>query len=172
MEKRELFGHPGAALTAKLRVWHQKLLKDAKRGDRARLRRASTIEEAALTPEFYGLLRDLDLDPQDLEPTQLQGLAALGILAAWVDQDSQGRSLGKTLGAQPGSDKPVVSIPRFRRLLTSDDLEVRLETLRRLIFLVGKAVDLHEIAAVIFHWNSARQRQLAYDYYSTIPASK
>jgi len=157
---------------SRLGEWHQELLKKESRGDRAQLRRAATLEEAALAPAFYRMLQSLRLPEQDLTPEALKALAALAMIAARVDTNLSSRRLGLSLGTQTGKKDPEVSEARFRRLLESADLEERLAILRRLVALIDKTVDLREIAAVLLDWNADRRRQLAYDYYTGFgPAS-
>jgi len=165
MTPRYLFSHPNAPEVKRLREWHQNLLLQPNRGERARLRRASSPEEAALAPAYHELLRRIG--PQDLKPAQMAGLAALAVVAAGVDLDLPQHHLGKSLGSKPGSQQAPVSEARFRRLLTSDDLEARFDVLRRLVALLGKSADLVELGGALLDWNANRRRQLAYDYYST-----
>jgi CRISPR system Cascade subunit CasB len=150
---------------ARLREWHQKLIAKDARGDRAQLRRAATPLEAALVPAFYRMLDDLRLPERDLTPDALTALAALAMIAARVDTHVS-RRLGLSLGKQPGQKEPVVSEARFRRLLESADLEERLAILRRLVAIVDKTADLHEIVGALFAWDAERRRKLAYDYYT------
>ncbi len=156
----------GPAEKQRLREWHQKLVGKEERGERAQLRRAATLEEAALAPAFYGMLRDLRLPEAELTPDALEALAALAMVAARVDAHVP-RRLGLSLGKQAGQKDPVVSEARFRRLLEAEDLEERLAILRRLVLMIDETADLHEIAGILFDWkNPERRRQLAYDYYT------
>lgn len=166
MSFRPLFRSPESPETALLREWHHDLIGPEKRGQRAGLRRTK-VEEAILEPEFYRLVQRLGISPEELAPEQMEGLAALAVLAAELDKDTPNRSLGHSLGSTPpGSSRPPVSEARFRRLLTTMELKPRFNVLRRLIPLLGRSADLQQVAAVLLDWTSNRQRQLAYDYYS------
>jgi CRISPR system Cascade subunit CasB len=161
-----------------LRSWHEDLLEQRRRGDRARLRRAGTIEEAAMAPAFHELLRRLGVVPTaDLRDDSrlLTGLAALAALAAGVQGgDAAGPTtrLGSTLAqARKGSTSARVSAARFRRLLESEEIGERFAVLRRLLPLVDRRVDLVELAGVLCDWQPARRRRLAYDYYANAPVT-
>jgi CRISPR system Cascade subunit CasB len=169
---RKLFRSPDGNEANVLRAWHTVLLDD--RGERARLRRARTPEDAAMTPGFHQLLRRLDLAPRaehgglPVAPRQLAALAGAAALAARIDGDLPGTRLGATLrGPDPGS--PRVSETRFRRLvaLEEEPLAERFTILRRLIDLVGKRADLAQVAGALCDWTPERKRRLAYDYYAT-----
>jgi CRISPR system Cascade subunit CasB len=175
MTEKTLFRKPDAPEAEKLRAWHGRLLKQPRRGDRARLRRAGTIAEAAMQPAFHELLRDLGVAPGDggADPRQLEQLAAAAALAAAVEPDDPGTRLGKTLGRpREGGTAPRVSAVRFRRLLESDGLAERFADLRRTLALVGGTADLAEIAGAACDWTAARRRRLAYDYYATAPSQE
>jgi CRISPR system Cascade subunit CasB len=176
MRDKPLFRSHDAPEARALRDWHRDLLTQPRRGDRARLRRAGTIEDAAMAPAFHRLLHRLGLGPtagSDAAapaPPQLADLAAVAALTAAVDTDDPAAPLGRTFGrSREGSTSPRVSPARFRRLLESEDREQRFNALRRLIQLVEKRADLAEIAGVVCNWTPARRRRLAYDYYATAP---
>lgn len=158
-----------------LRSWHAELLTQRRRGDRARLKRAATIEEAALAPGFHDLLRRLGVAPEAdgrTDPPSLKALAALAALAAAVEPSGTAapRRLGSALAqGREGSSAPRVSAARFRRLLESDEIDDRFAVLRRLLPLVERRIDLVELAGAICDWSPRRRRQLAYDYYANAP---
>jgi CRISPR type I-E-associated protein CasB/Cse2 len=176
MTRDPRFRNHDAPEAAILRSWHRGLLTQPRRGDRAQLKRAGTIEEAATAPAFHDLLRRLGVAPAaDLrtDPRSLTALAALAALAAGVkDSDAAVPSarLGSTLAqGRKGSAAPRVSAARFRRLLESEEIDERFAVLRRLLPLVERQVDLVELAAAICDWSPRRRRQLAYDYYANAP---
>lgn len=170
MNQRPIFPSPHAFDSGGLRAWHRNLVKKENRAKRARLRRAGSIEDAALAPGFHELLGYTGVPSEELSPEQMSGFAAIAVLAAGVDTDTLDRPLGKSLGHGAGG-RPVVSEPRFRRLLASDELVDRFEVLRRLVPLLGRSLDLAELALAVLHWTPGRRRQLAYDYYSAIAPS-
>ena len=175
MTRDPRFRDRDAPEAAALRSWHADLLTQRRRGDRARLKRAGTIEEAAMAPAFHDLLRRLGAAPAaDLrtDSSSLNALAALAALGAAVETSGAGlpRRLGSTLAqGRDGSSTPRVSPARFRRLLESEELEERFAVLRRLLPLIERQVDLVELAGAICDWTPARRRRLAYDYYANAP---
>lgn len=175
MTRDPRFRDRDAPEAAALRSWHADLLTQRRRGDRARLRRAGTIEEAAMAPGFHDLLRRLGIAPAAdarTDPRSLNALAALAALGA-VAEASEGAAphrLGSTLAqVKKGASSPRVSPARFRRLLESEELADRFAVLRRLLPLVEHQVDLVELAGAICDWTPARRRRLAYDYYANAP---
>jgi CRISPR type I-E-associated protein CasB/Cse2 len=169
-------GHDAPEATI-LRSWHQNLLTQPRRGDRAQLKRAGTIEEVAMAPAYHDLLRRLGIArPTDdvADQRTMSQLAAVAALAARVqEQPGAGTPLsplGATLAQhREGGSAPRVSPARFRRLLESEELADRFAVLRRLLPLVERQVDLVELAAAICDWTPRRRRQLAYDYYANAP---
>lgn len=149
------------------------LLTQPRRGDRARLRRAKSIEEAAIEPALHDLLRrlrgDLMVVRESGAADVLSQLAALAAVAAMIDVDDEG-PLGRRMGRPPeGMSSSPVSASRFRRLLAADELDDRFHVLRRTLPLLGGRADLTEIARVLRDWTPAVRRRLAYDYYEVAP---
>jgi CRISPR type I-E-associated protein CasB/Cse2 len=170
MSQRPIFPSPSAFDSGGLRAWHRRLVSKEGRADRARLRRAGSLEDAALAPGFHQLLGYTGLAPDTLSAEQMAGFAAFAVLSAGVDADTPDRPLGRSLGSGPDGQAPV-SEARFRRLLASDQLTDRFEVLRRLLHLLGRQVDLGELALAVLNWTPSRRRQLAYDYYSATTPS-
>lgn len=161
-----------------LREWHRVLLTQPRRGDRARLRRSRSIEEAAMEPAFHDLLRRLGRSPGSRttssapEAEVLSELAALAATAAMVENDEQ-IALGRQMGRpREGSSASPVSAARFRRLLEAEALEDRFHVLRRTLPLLDRRVDLTELARVLRDWTPALRRRLAYDYYDSAPQAQ
>lgn len=182
MSRRLRFRNRDDRESQALREWHADLVQQYRRGDRARLRRARTIEDAALEPAFHRLLRRLGLSPagdgeeRRAEPADLSALAAVAAVAAMAGRDAE-LALGTHLGRpKPGSSAAPVSEARFRRLLAAGELEHRFDVLRRILPLLGggsdAAADLVELAGVLCDWTAWRRRQLAYDYYAVAPQQK
>lgn len=177
MSGKALFRYKEAPEVETLRAWHADLLQQPRRGERAQLRRAATIEQAAMAPPLHRLLRKLGEKPEAAEASpaltrRLGALTALAALASRVEADEHG-SLGHRMAAprQPGGASARVSEARLRRLLETDeaDVEQRFTVLRRLVSQLDERLDLAELAGVLCDWTPARRRQLAFDYYDSAP---
>lgn len=176
---------PGPAASA-LMAWLGSIASDHRRGDRARLRRARSPEEALLEPTLHELATALESAGIHglRDDATLEGIALVGMIGAQLDvrrkpgepsdtelspPQAQGQSrrsprLGETLGRPKKGTSPPVSPARFRRLLTSETPRARYEVLRRLIRLTDGA-SFPELALAIVDWTPSRRRQLAFDYY-------
>ena len=173
-----LYWNPASPEVKALRAWHWKLCQQRMRGERARLRRAATIERAAMAPAFHDLLRSIEREIAEsgsgvrIDERRLGDLAVVAALAAAAEEDDPSTSLGRALGqSKQGSAAPRVSPARFRRLVETVELGDRFHQLRRLLPLVEKRVNLAQLAAAVSDWTPRRRRQLAYDYYHTAPAT-
>lgn len=156
---------PGPAASA-LMAWLGSIASDHRRGDRARLRRARSPEEALLQPALHELATALEsagVERLRVGDT-LEELALLAMLGAELGASHRPGHLGQTLGRPTKGTSPPVSAARFRRLLTSETPRARYEVLRRLIRLTDGASFL-ELALAIADWTPTRRRQLAFDYY-------
>lgn len=179
MPDPRLFGY-GAAEdhpeTAELYTWHAWLRAQPQRGERARLRRAASLTDAALTPAFQDLarrLRQAGRLPEAPPPWLLRNLAALALSAAALERHDDA-ALAQSMGrpAEPGRSAPV-SAARFRRLLEAENLEERAQIVRRLLRLAGgdgeTRANLLDLARLFFGWTPRLRRQMAYDYYRNAP---
>lgn len=159
--------------------WHASLEED--RGARARLRRSAGPDEVIFERAFHRLLQSLERAEPPLFlriRERRRALAALAGLAARVREhvpaprtavthaSALARQMG-TAGARKGSMGPAVSEMRFRRLLTSTDLDDRFFQLARVIHLLGDRIDLLSLADGVFDWNDDPdlRQHWAYDYY-------
>jgi CRISPR type I-E-associated protein CasB/Cse2 len=149
--------------------WHSRLLLQPQRGERARLRRARSLEKVVLAPAFHTLVSDLDRDWLEPNHKDFSKWAVIAAVAAGVNEHRLGRRLGQRCAGE-GAGGPTVSEVRFRRLLESedDDLNDRLALFRRLVTMLDKTVDLVDLARTLLYWNSDRKRQLAYDYFPNV----
>src|SRR5687768_557842 len=102
--------------------WWQRL--DDNRGDRAVLRRASSVTAIAISAPYQRFYQRLQVTGAvaDLSSGQKERLAAVAGLLSHVKEDTVGIDLPKSLGHRSeGSDRPAVSELRFIRLLESPD---------------------------------------------------
>jgi CRISPR system Cascade subunit CasB len=151
---------------------------EADKGERAELKRTENPLRVVFSPAYHNLLYRLQEAGYRLGSSNRERLALLAGLAAHVRQhtDSAG-SLAAQMGrSKPGSDKATVSELRFRRILATDDLGELYTQLRRAISLLDGAVNLIDLARVLFHWRPIAEqnpydprKNWAYDYYAVAP---
>ena len=132
--------------TSAIKKWFDWIHDESQRGERARLRRCTTLDEVLLQPAFYRLCQPL---PR-LEKFALEGLALIAGLLALVK--TQVDSPLPELLANKGADKPVFSELRFQRLLASDDPADFFKLMRRAIVQGGEKANPVLLADDILHW--------------------
>ncbi|NOZ77780.1 MAG: hypothetical protein GXP48_01115, partial [Acidobacteria bacterium] len=96
--------------------WHEVIGdKNAPAGPRAELRRARTLEEVVFVPAFHDLRRRL----AGTEWRTVDRLALVAGVLAHVRENDHSKTFAAHMGTpKPGGSKtPLVSPPRFRRLL-------------------------------------------------------
>ncbi len=133
-----------------IQKWFGWINDEKQRGERARLRRCSTLDEIMLQKGFYRLCLPL---PR-LEKYSLTGLALVAGLLAWIKTPVD-LSLPELLGK--GSDKPAFSELRFQRLLASDTPDDFFQSMRRAIIQGGEKANITELADEILHWYQQSQ---------------
>lgn len=169
-------GKPNHQSVALLVAWWQQLEHD--KGERATLRRASSLTEVMLSPAFVRLLRTLRNQGFAIGNgnIQLSKIAALAGLAARVKAQTD-VDLAAHMGTpKPGGSTPAFSELRLRRILACDDIEELYTLLRRALALLGDQANLADLAATIWNWSPLDdkrpydpRRRLAYDYYTAAP---
>jgi CRISPR system Cascade subunit CasB len=161
---RRRFSNPAHETERKaLKEWYDALQKNT--GARARLRRAATPDDVAFEPELHRLLALLRPGFNVQHPTVRRKLQALAGLAARVREHSDESSFARQMA-------PVVSEPRFRRLLTTTSLEDRYAQLARVIQLLKGRVNLWSLADAVYDWDDDPdlRQQWAYEYYEAAPS--
>jgi CRISPR system Cascade subunit CasB len=139
---------------------------DADRGALARLRRADLIETME-DPVVFDLFRQLGWrDPNRLIDTAL----CAGVLAV-VRADDRSAPTARQLGVQSGSDRPVLSALRFRRLIAAETPQDRLTALRRAVLLADATTNVRDTAAACLDWSDERRRRWAFEYYDAARAA-
>lgn len=131
--------------TEPLKKWFNWIHDENHRGERARLRRCTTLDEILLQPGFFRLCLPL---PR-LEKHLLEALAMIAGLLVLVETTVDS-SLPELLGK--GADKPVFSELRFQRLLASGNPEDFFKAMHRAIIQGGKKANPILLADEILHW--------------------
>lgn len=144
------------------RQWWQGLT-DKDKGDRgavARLRRASSVIEAATERATFDLCRRLGLGAEQLDRVAL----VAGVLAH-VRNDRADSPMARQLG-EP-ADNPPMKWLRFRRLLQAGTPDEQLTAFRRAIALTSnKTANVGDLADSLLHWNDQRRQRWIFDYYN------
>jgi len=147
-------------------VWWQDL--NANRGDRAELRRCSTLAEVAFSPAFHRLRFAL----MKFGWVNADALALVAGLAARVKSDIP----GNTLAAQMATGKPDgsarVSGLRFRRLLKVKGQEELYGAMIRILALLSGGINLQSLAESVYYWNDRTRKKWAFEYYSQSPSEQ
>lgn len=139
------------------------------RGDRAELRRCSTLAEVAFTPAYHRLRIDL----MKFGAVNADSLAMVAGLTAKVKSNLVGNSLAEQMAIPKDSSskdgKAKVSGLRFRRLLKLKEREELFTAMGRVIALLGGAVNLQSLADSVYYWNDRTRKQWAFEYYTKSP---
>ena len=138
----------------------------ADRGALARLRRANLIETME-DPVAFDLFRQLGWR----DPNRLIDVALCAGVLAVVRQDDRSAHAARQLGAQSGSDRPVLSALRFRRLIAAETPQDRLTALRRAVLLANATTNVHDMAGACLDWSDERRRRWAFEYYDAARAA-
>ena len=152
---------------------HQRLLEwwqalEDNRGDRAALRRASSIEQVMFNPGFHRLWRKL----KDTRWRRAERVALIAALAARVKDHDPRRSFATQLGSPPsGREKAALSGLRFRRLLQVNEPDELLQACSRAIAICAGRVNLTSLAESVYWWNDGVRKQWAFDYYDANPSA-
>jgi CRISPR system Cascade subunit CasB len=135
------------------------------KGNKAELKRCSSLEEIALLYAYHDLKLRL-LPTTSVEPVHLAVLAGL---ASHVKENDPSLRIAQQMAMnKPGSDKPLISELRFRRLLEIEDLSELHRTMIRIIRMLGGEVNLASLAESVYWWNIKTKKQFASDYFEKI----
>lgn len=152
--------------TLALITWWQSL--GDNRGDRAELRRCSTLAEVVFTPAYH----KLRLSVGKFGQVNADGLALVAGLAARVKSHVPGDTLAEQMATGKADDSARVSGLRFRRVLKIKDREELFMAMGRVVALLGGAVNLHSLANNLYYWNDRTRKQWAFDYYTKSPSEQ
>ena len=156
--------------TQAITAWWQSL--NDNRGDRAELRRCSTLVEVAFTPAYHRLR----LAVGKFGAVNADALALVAGLAARVKNDITGNTLAEQMAThkiETSKDgKAKVSGLRFRRLLKIKEREDLFTAMGRVVALLGSAVNLQSLTNSVYFWNDRTRKQWAFEYYTKSPSEQ
>ena len=148
-----------------LEKWWASLNDD--RGQRAALRRAKSPEDVLAERAFWrGPVAELRSAGYELHEDDQRALAfAAGLLA---HAKTLGRAHTARMLAQHGTGSAEVRDIRLRRLLAvaDEDHDGLYQMLRRLVRLLGDAVEPRSLFNAACRWDDAQRRQWAREYYT------
>ncbi|MBF0180641.1 MAG: type I-E CRISPR-associated protein Cse2/CasB [Magnetococcales bacterium] len=144
-----------------LLAWWRGLERD--KGGRAALRRCHTLAEVVLVPAYHELYQDLKQLPEVW--WNRERLPAVAALVAMVGEFSHEIPPLPEQMARMIGDRKLVSELRFRRLLQCQEPEDLFQSLRRVVRLLDRRVNIPELAAGIHGWGDSIRKEWAYTYY-------
>ncbi|TVQ41551.1 MAG: type I-E CRISPR-associated protein Cse2/CasB [Wenzhouxiangella sp.] len=146
--------------------WWEQL--EQNRGDRAALRRASSIEQVMFNPGFHRLWHRLTDSPW----SRAERVALIAALGARVKHHDPRKSFAAQLGSPPsGREKAAFSGLRFRRLLQASQPNELLQACSRAITMCDGRVNLTNLAESVYWWSDRDRKSWAFDYYEANPAA-
>ncbi len=157
------FEHDSPETQALSRWW---LALNENRGDRAELRRCSTLAEVAFTPAYHRLRLDL----MKFGAVNADALAVVAGLAARMKSNVVGNTLAEQMATGKSDGSARLSGLRFRRLLKIKEREDLFTAMGRVIALLGGAVNLQSLADSVYYWNDRTRKQWAFEYYTKSPS--
>lgn len=140
------------------------------KGARAELRRCKRPEEVVLVPGFHRLCSRLHPLLKKEQPGWEMRFAAIAGLLAHVRQLSSKKTLAEQMAESKG-DSPVVSELRFRRLLQRDRSDLY-GALIRVLGLLDKKANPHDLARSVYYWGDGERKRWAFAYFPRVPEKK
>lgn len=162
MEKKRIRFYRGEEDSEILLNWWKGL--ETTHGERARLRRATSVSQVFFCPAFYWLISNLGKAGYDVNARRLAIVAGV---ASHVQNNISAESMGKYLAGFE-NDKPLISESRFRRLLaipTRDELYLPLV---RLVAALKESLPVVDLAHAGYCWGDRIKKCWAEDYYRTL----
>ena len=147
--------------TQALRWWEE--LRHPERGDRgalARLRRASSVLDAATEPATIELCRKLGVGEEKLER-----VALIAAVLAHVRDNEPTVKMARQLGQHEANPQGMMSWLRFRRLVQAETADEQLTQFRRAIALAKQKANIGDLAESLLNWTEARRRGWIYAYH-------
>ena len=136
-------------------------------GDRAELRRAETVADVILLPAFQRACVRFKPFFKEEENWEVRLAAVLGLLAH-VTECSSEKTLARQMASVTLSEPPVVSELRFRRLIQRDRADLYVSMIR-VLRMLGKKANLHDLANSVYYWGDKVKRDWAFDYFPNTP---
>jgi CRISPR system Cascade subunit CasB len=135
-----------------------------RRGERAQLRRAHTLNDIIFTQAYQRLWQRL----QGSDWRRADRLAIVAGVLAHVEIHDAARSFAAQLAIPRDGSNPRYSGLRFRRLLQREANDL-LEPMIRAVKLIGKKANVNYLAVSLYWWNDKTRRQWAFGYYAQNP---
>jgi CRISPR system Cascade subunit CasB len=140
------------------------------KGDRAELRRCKQPEEVVMIPCFHRLCTHLKpLMKSERDGWEMR-IAAIAGLLAHVRELYPKKTLAEHMAEFKG-DSPVVSELRFRRLLQRDRHDLY-GALIRVLRLLDKRANIHDMAKSVYYWGDSERKRWAFAYFPHVPEKK
>jgi CRISPR system Cascade subunit CasB len=149
-----------------LAAWWQAL--NDNRGDRAELRRCTTLAEVAFTPAFHRLR----LAAGKFGAPHDDGLALVAGLSARVKNNITDGTVAEQMATGKTDGSARVSGLRFRRLLKAKEPDELFIAMGRVVAMLGGSVNLQSLAKSVYFWNDRTRKQWAFEYYSKSPSEQ
>ena len=144
--------------------WWQNLKK--RKGDRADLRHAKTLDEVFFVPAYHMLYSKL----HTTEWRTRQAIALIAGILARIDSNEIETSFAAQMASPGKSGRGAqVSGLRFRRLLQNKSREDIYGSLIRIIHLMGKRANVKDLSECLYWWNERTRREWAFKYYEKAP---
>ncbi len=141
------------------------------RGERAYLRRCNNLTEVYFSPSYHRLRRML-LNIGRVEDNSLS--LVVGV-SARVKTNDDFSGIAQQMASGKADNSARVNGLRFRRLLKIKDRDEFFKAMRRIIALLGGAVNLQSLARSLYLWHDKYidiRKEWAFEYYSTAPDEK
>ncbi|MEM7180306.1 MAG: type I-E CRISPR-associated protein Cse2/CasB [Spirochaetota bacterium] len=163
MKENRLFGIDSSDSTTALAKWWNALEKNT--GDRANLRRCVNATETAYIRASHTLFWALSKEHENVSQEKICAIAGL---LSHVREDASTLLVRKMAQAKPGSEQPLFSELRFRRILQYKSItneELFYQKMIRVIHHLDKKVNIRDIAYSLYYWGDSVKKNWAYDYY-------
>lgn len=136
-----------------------------RRGERAELRRAHSLNEVIFTAAFQRLWQRL----RGTNWHSADGVALVAGVLAHVRVHDPKEHFAAQLARPHHGDKPRYSGLRFRRLLQYRERTELLEPLVRALGLIDRHANIVNLADSLYWWGDRVRRDWAFDYYGKNP---
>jgi CRISPR system Cascade subunit CasB len=146
--------------------WWKGLDKD--HGERAVLRRCTTLAEVVFSPAYHRIRRAL-LNIGRFDDDRLSLVVGL---SARVSANADDFRIAEQMASGKADGSARVSGLRFRRLLKVKEREELFIAMTRIIALLGGVINLQSLAQSVYFWNDRALKDWAFDYYSKAPNEK
>lgn len=154
-------------------LWWRHLQPDPDRrrpGDRAalaRLRRCTTVVEAAVEPAALDLARRIGV--KNGFDQRLDHALLTAIVLAHVRSEEDGRPVARMLGPVAPGEAARMSALRLARVLAAETFEEKLIAFRRVVALAERSINVRDLALALLDWSDRRRIQWAFAYHDAPP---